>query len=83
MQIFQIEELPNRQPERRKHSVAKRIEEREQPQTYYCIWYDDKTVCKIRTQSKLKPESLSMFCAICPLRIADAERSMLKVRKEA
>jgi len=49
---------------------------------YYCIWTDDKIVCKIRTQYKLKPESLSMFCAICPLRIADAERSMLKVRKE-
>ena len=32
---------------------------------YYCIWTDDKIVCKVRTAYKLKPESLILFCRFC------------------
>jgi len=38
------------------------VEETEK--VYYCIW-DSNVVCKIRTQYKLKPESLVLFCAQC------------------
>jgi len=45
--------------------MSKRDERETQPQqTYYCIW-NEKVVCKIRTQYKLKPESLVLFCENC------------------
>lgn len=36
----------------------------QEDKVYYCIW-DNRVQCKIRTQYKLKPESLVQFCAIC------------------
>lgn len=50
-------------------------------QEYPCIWgYGN---CPIRKQYKLKPESLNLYCIICPLRIVDVENKLLKMRKEA
>lgn len=51
-------------------------------ESYFCV-FDNKKKCPIKTEYKLKPESLSLFCKICPIRETPSKTNQVQMVVEA